>query len=50
MTQGNASVLSAAEACSFFSFFFTVFIFLIIHFNWTLITLKYCNGFCHSLT
>ena len=24
--------------------------FLIIYFNWKLITLQYCNGFCHTLT
>ena len=47
MTWGNASVLSAAEVCSFL--FFIVFN-LFIYFNWRLITLKYCNAFCHTLT
>ena len=26
------------------------FFFLIIYFNWRLITLQYCSGFCHTLT
>ena len=24
--------------------------FLFIYFNWRLITLQYCSGFCHTLT
>ena len=28
----------------------THFIFLFIYFNWRLITLQYCDGFCHTLT
>ena len=27
-----------------------VFIYLLIYFNWRLITLQYCSGFCHTLT
>ena len=26
------------------------FCFLTIYFNWRLITLQYCSGFCHTLT
>ena len=26
------------------------FLFLIIYFNWKVITLQYCSGFCHTLT
>ena len=33
--------------CIFFSFFFFFFLFFI---GWRLITLQYCNGFCHTLT
>ena len=27
-----------------------LFIYLFIYFNWRLITLQYCSGFCHTLT
>ena len=30
--------------------FFSVFIYKFIYFNWRLITLQYCGGFCHTLT
>ena len=26
------------------------FVFVFIYFNWGLITLQYCSGFCHTLT
>ena len=31
-------------------FFFPKLVFLIIYFNWRLITLQYCSGFCHTLS
>ena len=31
-------------------FFFLFFFFKFIYFNWRLITLQYCSGFCHTLT
>ena len=39
--------------CNHFSIispFFHIRIFLIIYFNWRLITLHYCGGLCHTLT
>ena len=36
-------VIFSMVGCSFFFF-------LIIYFNWRLITLHYCSGFCHTLT
>ena len=41
--------------CGFFSFYYTQYIsfllfFKLIYFNWRLITLQYCGGFCHILT
>ena len=35
---------------SLFSSFLLFFFYLIIYFNWRLITLHYCGGFCHTLT
>ena len=35
---------------SLFSLFFLFFFSLIIYFNWRLITLQYCCGFCHTFT
>ena len=32
------------------SFFFLIFSFIIIYFNWRLITLQYCSDFCHTST
>ena len=34
----------------FLSPFLFFFFFLLIYFNWRLITLQYCSGFCHTLT
>ena len=36
--------------CYLFLNFIYFFIFLLIYFNWNLITLQYCGGFCHTLT
>ena len=30
--------------------FFILFLFFEINFNWRLIALQYCGGFCHTLT
>ena len=35
---------------SLFSSFLLFFFYLIIYFNWRLITLHYCGGFCHTFT
>ena len=35
------------ESDFFFNFFFKK---ILIYFNWRLITLQYCGGFCHTLT
>ena len=34
----------------FYFRFYSTFIFLFICFNWRLITLQHCSGFCHTLT
>ena len=36
------AILPAFELCSFLKFF--------IYFNWRLITLQYCSGFCQTST
>ena len=37
-------------ADSFTVFFFLIFKIKFIYFNWRIITLQYCDGFCHTLT
>ena len=34
----------------FLSFFFNLIFFQLIYFNWRLVILKYCGGFCHTST
>ena len=45
MPIGNLT--SSLEKCLFR---FSAHIFFLIYFNWKLITLQYCSGFCHTLT
>ena len=41
---------AAAAACWFVSKCLEIFFFFLIYFNWRLITLQYCGGFCHTFT
>ena len=45
-------VISRDSVLQVFFFFFHVQLFLkiFIYFNWRLITLQYCSGFCHTMT
>ena len=44
---GNPGIKPTWEVDSF-SFFKFFFFFLIIYFNWRIINLQYCDGFCHT--
>ena len=46
--QSLQMVTAAMKLFFFFSFF--IFYFPFIFISWRLITLKYCSGFCHTLT
>ena len=48
-TQGSNSCLPHCRLILFFFFFLQIFICL-FYFNWRLITLQYCSGFCNILT
>ena len=52
-TRMISSLFISISICSKFFFLFLIFIFIIKHFicfNWRLITLQYCGGFCHTST
>jgi len=46
--QPSVFPLSSSSPHAFF-FFFLIFVFKVIYFNWRPITLQYCSGFCHTL-
>ena len=41
---------SIQGATATLSFFFNVHDYIFFNFNWRLITLQYCGGFCHTFT
>ena len=48
--KGKDTTMWAEGTFGFYSFLFILFLKKFIHFNWRLITLQYCRGFCHTLT
>ena len=51
MTAGKSIALTIwTFVCKMMSLLFIVFFFQLIYFNWRMITLQYCDAFCHTST